>query len=169
VPLCICLRKHMGSGGIAPRILNLGTTPRSSYYERRCKRSRVREVLFLLPNLIPHPVSLHITVIVFSKNEISIILFFASITIGSIILVSIYYINSVKCYSYRCCLTSFCTNDLGSMHIYCNNALASQFGKLTFVCRVTKVRDYLFVSVENNCLCIYKQADSISVIEKVLE
>jgi hypothetical protein len=62
-----------------------------------------RGVLLLLLNLVPHPVSFHINVLVFSKIEIAIILFFAAITIWSVILVSIYYINNVKCYNYRCC------------------------------------------------------------------
>jgi hypothetical protein len=47
------------------------------------------EVLLLLPNLVPHPVSFHITVLVLSKNEIAVILFFASITAWSVVLVSI--------------------------------------------------------------------------------
>jgi hypothetical protein len=59
------------------------------------------EVLLLLPNLVPHPVSFNITVLVSSKNEIAIILFFATITICSVILISTYYINNVNCYSYR--------------------------------------------------------------------
>jgi hypothetical protein len=61
-------------------------------------------VLLLLPNLVPHPVSFHINVLVCSKNEIAVILLFAAITIYSIILESIKHINNVKCYSYRCCL-----------------------------------------------------------------
>jgi hypothetical protein len=63
----------------------------------------------------------------FSKNEISVILFFAAITICSVILENIYYINNVKCWSYRCCLSSICTNDLGWVHIYCNSALYRNF------------------------------------------
>jgi hypothetical protein len=70
-------------------------------------------VLLLFPDLVPHPVSFHKTVLVFSKNEIAIILFFTAITICSDILESIYYTNNVKCYSYICCLSSFCANDLG--------------------------------------------------------
>lgn len=41
----------------------------------------------------------------FSNNEIAIILLFAAIMTYSIILESIYDINNVKCYSYRCCLS----------------------------------------------------------------
>jgi hypothetical protein len=51
------------------------------------------EVLLLLPNLVPHSVSFHVTVFL---NEIAIILFFAAITIWSVILVRIYYVNSVN-------------------------------------------------------------------------
>jgi hypothetical protein len=50
----------------------------------------VRGSAVLLPNLVPHLVSLHITVLVFSKNEVAVILFLAVIMICSIILVSIY-------------------------------------------------------------------------------
>jgi hypothetical protein len=57
-------------------------------------------VLLPLLNFVPHPVSFHITVLVFFlKNEIAIILFFAAITIWNVILVRIHYINSVKCQS----------------------------------------------------------------------
>jgi hypothetical protein len=48
------------------------------------------EVLLLLSNLVPHPVSFYITVLDFTKNEIAVILFFAAITIWSAILDSIY-------------------------------------------------------------------------------
>jgi hypothetical protein len=61
------------------------------------------EVLLLLPNPVPHPVSFHITVLVFSKNELAVILFFTAIINCSIILESIHHVNNVKCYSYRCC------------------------------------------------------------------
>jgi hypothetical protein len=74
-------------------------------------------VLLPLPNLVPHPWSFYITVLVFSKNEIAIILFFAAIMIGSVMLESIQYINNVKYYSYRCCLSSFCMNDFEWVHI----------------------------------------------------
>jgi hypothetical protein len=84
-------------------------------------KAEEREVLLLLPNLVPHPVSFHITVLVFSKKEIAIILFFDAITTCSVILESVYYINNVKCYNYRCCLSSVCTNALGWIHIYCNS------------------------------------------------
>jgi hypothetical protein len=84
-------------------------------------------VLLPLPNLVPHLASFHITVPVFSKNDVAIILFFAVITICSVILESIYYINNVKCFSYRCCLSSFCKNDLGWVHIYWSSTLDSNF------------------------------------------
>jgi hypothetical protein len=82
-----------------------------------------REVLLPLPNLVPHPVWFHITVLVSSKNEIPVILFFAAIMISNVIFVSIYYINHVKCYSYRCCVCSSCTKNLGWVHIYWKSAL----------------------------------------------
>jgi hypothetical protein len=94
----------------------------------------------------------------------------------------IYYVNNVKWYSYRCCSSSSCENDLGSVHIYCNSALASNFtdypwGKHSFVCCVTRSSNFcqdtiikwefcLFVSAEKNCLYIYRY--SISVTEKIL-
>jgi hypothetical protein len=71
------------------------------------------EVLLPLRNLVPHPVSFHITVLVFSKNDIAIVLFLVAITICSVILESIYYINNVKWYSYRCCFKLYLYKILG--------------------------------------------------------
>lgn len=42
-------------------------------------------LLLLLPSIVPHPVSLRVTVIIFYKNEITIILFTASMMITSVI------------------------------------------------------------------------------------
>jgi hypothetical protein len=84
-------------------------------------------VLLPLPNLVPHPVSFHIAVLVFSENEIAIILFFAAIMICSVILESIYFLNNLKCYSYRCCSCSFYTNDLGWVHICWKSSVSMKF------------------------------------------
>jgi hypothetical protein len=58
-------------------------------------------VLLLLPNLVlmslVPPVSFHITDFFSLKNDIPIISFFATITIWSSILVSIYCVNNGKC------------------------------------------------------------------------
>jgi hypothetical protein len=51
--------------------------------------------ILLSLNLVPYPVSFHITVLDFSKNEDEIIPFFAAITISRFMLGSIYYINTV--------------------------------------------------------------------------
>jgi hypothetical protein len=51
--------------------------------------------LLPLPNPAPHPASFHINLLVFSKNEIVMILLFAVKTTWSFVLVSIYYITTV--------------------------------------------------------------------------
>jgi hypothetical protein len=63
-------------------------------------KAQYREVLLPRPNFVAHPLSFHITV-TFSKNEITIILFFAVVTICGDILEKIYYTKNVKCYGYR--------------------------------------------------------------------
>jgi hypothetical protein len=46
----------------------------------------IEEVPLQLPNLVPHPVSFHYTVLVFTKNEIAITIFFRAIMIFNNIL-----------------------------------------------------------------------------------
>jgi hypothetical protein len=81
------------------------------------------EGLLPLPNLVLHPVSFRITVIVFSKNKIAVVLLFVTITAWKVVLASIHYTNGVKCY--RCCLSCFFADNLGWMHIYWNSAVFS--------------------------------------------
>lgn len=47
------------------------------------------EAVLLLPNLVPHSVPFHITVLVGSKNETEVKLLFAAISVCSVILASI--------------------------------------------------------------------------------
>jgi hypothetical protein len=61
-------------------------------------------VLLLLPDLVPDQMSFHITVVSL-RSEVAVILFFAVITVCSAMLESIQYINNVKTYSYRRCLS----------------------------------------------------------------
>jgi hypothetical protein len=61
------------------------TIRRFSQVQRRCKVVQ-GEVLLLFPNLVLHPVSFHITVLVFSMSEMAITLCFAEMTFWSVIL-----------------------------------------------------------------------------------